>query len=69
VRHKGGPSRSQNPKPSHQSSVLANKTWEHLFSDIGDPIVVEYTVFEVMGAGDWVWHEGEEAGWSQKAKN
>ena len=24
----------------------------------GDPIGVEYTAFEVVGASNWAWHEG-----------
>ena len=29
-----------------------------MFSGRGNPIWAEYTAFEVMGASDWVWHEG-----------
>ena len=56
--HKGGPSLGQNPEQSRRCSVLANKTWGHLFLGRGYPIGVEYTMFEVVGASNWAWHKG-----------
>ena len=41
-----------------RAQFLANKTWGCSFSGRGDPIWVEYTRFEVVGASDWAWHKG-----------
>ena len=58
VRRKGGLSWGQNPRLSHRGSVLANEMWGKSFSGREDPNGVEYTMFEVVGAGNWTWREG-----------
>ena len=45
VMHEGGPSWGQNPRPSHQGSVLANKMCRRSFSHRGNDTRVGYTVF------------------------
>ena len=44
---------SQNLKLNCQALDLVNQMWAGLFSGRRDPIGVEYTGFEVMGASDW----------------
>jgi hypothetical protein len=48
---------SQNPKLNHRALDLVNAMWAGSFSGRGDPIGVEYTGFEVLGASDWAWRE------------
>ena len=50
--HEEEPSWSQNPKPSCQGLVLAKRNVGAFILDKGDPIWVEYTVFEVVGASN-----------------
>ena len=44
---------SQNLKLNCRALDLVNQMWAGLFSGRGDPIGVEYTGFEVVGASDW----------------
>ena len=58
VRREGGLSWGQNPSLSCRGSVLANEMWGQSFLGREDPNGVEYTMFEVVGAGNWTWREG-----------
>ena len=58
---------SQNPKLNRRALDLLNQMWAGLFSGRGDPIGVEYSGFEVVGASDWAWREGHPS-WSQNPK-
>ena len=58
---------SQNLKLNCQALDLVNQMWAGLFSSRGDPIGVEYTGFEVVGASNWAWHKGHPS-WSQNPK-
>ena len=61
----GGP--SQNLKLNCRALDLVSEMWAGSFPGRGDPIGVEYTGFEVVGASDWVWREGHPS-WSQNPK-